>query len=100
MIDKIKLFFQNIIAMYQNNIWLEQMIDQSLHISMGIASVWLISTIFNNLWIGVILTVAWEGYREYKQWTSHIWWDPYLDWTFEIVGIILGIYLYIKFGKG
>lgn len=39
--------------------------------------------------IGYLFTAAHVAaiiYREYKQWPSSRWYDPYLDWTFYIIG--------------
>ena len=31
--------------------------------------------------------------REFRQWPSSRWWDPWMDWAFFGVGACLGIYL-------
>ena len=72
----------------------KQIGDQILHILMGIASVYLLALMF-GLVPAVIITVIWEAAREWKQWPSSRWYDPYLDWVFEIAGIALGVMIWI-----
>ncbi len=42
------------------------------------------------------MTAAWEGYREWSQWPSSRWWDPPLDWFFEVGGIALGAFVLVR----
>lgn len=74
----------------------KQLIDQPLHILMGIVSVCVLSSLM-GVWFGVGFTVAWIAAREYNQWPSSRWWDPPLDWFFEAVGIGAGYYLYVEY---
>ena len=74
--------------------WQRQIGDQTFHVLMALASVVVISKI-TVVAIGVVATIGWIGYREYKQWPSSRWWDPYLDWTFQASGIGLGVWLYL-----
>jgi hypothetical protein len=81
----------------------KQLIDQPLHVLMGVGSVNIIGCLFASLGFplsidltaGIMWTMAWEGLREFYQWPSSRWWDPPLDWTFEVGGIVLGGWLFI-----
>ncbi len=79
----------------------KQAIDQPLHVLMAVASVWAIGwplAYFTEtpLWLAAALagtaTAAWMGVREYLQWPSSRWWDPWLDWFFEAGGLALGLW--------
>jgi hypothetical protein len=78
----------------------KQAIDQPLHVLMTVASVWAIGYVLTLVGASVtlagvlagVLTAAWVGVREYLQWPSSRWWDPYLDWLFEAGGLALGIW--------
>lgn len=79
----------------------KQSIDQPLHILMAVASVWaigwpLVYFTGSPLWLAAALagtvTAGWMGLREYLQWPSSRWWDPYLDWFFEAGGLALGLW--------
>ncbi len=79
----------------------KQALDQTLHILMAVASVWVlgcpIATLMGApIWVAAlvsgVLTAAWMGYREYTQWPSKRWWDPVMDWVFEAGGLALGLW--------
>lgn len=90
----------------------KQSIDQPLHVAMNIASVFVIAalahygsvlfqsgslTLVGSTVSGVVGTAGWNVAREYAQWPSSRWWDPYLDWLFEAGGIALGAWIWIRF---
>jgi len=74
----------------------KQLIDQPLHVLMGIASVCALAFVSQNVWVAVGLTFAWEAYREFWQWPSSRWWDPPLDFFFEAVGIVAGYFVAVR----
>jgi hypothetical protein len=81
----------------------KQLIDQPLHVLMGLASVngigavllcasgigILLSTV-----IATLLTMTWEGLREFFQYPPRVWWDLWLDAAFEVLGIVGGAALF------
>ncbi len=87
-----------------------QLIDQPLHILMTVGSVWGIGgsawaifyftgdgtvtgiKLLTCLVAGSTLTATWVALRERAQWPSSRWWDPPLDWFFEVVGMSLGVW--------
>lgn len=72
----------------------KQIGDQSLHLIVGIVLVNIMALIF-PIWLAALLmAVAW-GIREWEQWPSARWYDPYLDWFFQAGGIGLGIWWYL-----
>lgn len=77
----------------------KQLIDQPLHLLMGIISVCFFTWCFKgNVYLAVGFTIAWEAAREYIQWppNPNRPWDPPLDWVFEAVGIYLGYLAALK----
>lgn len=79
----------------------KQAIDQPLHVTMAVASVWAMGYPL-VAWVGLsvvlsaiisgVLTGAWMARREYRQWPSSRWWDPPLDWLFQAGGLALGLW--------
>ncbi len=82
----------------------KQLVDQPLHVAMGVASTLAVGSLLAwrraptcaSAGIAVLVTAAWEGYREWSQWPSSRWWDPPLDWFFEIGGIALGVLVLLR----
>lgn len=75
----------------------KQLVDQSLHVLIAAASVWIIGwplqhvvDIVVSVFAAGVLTFAWIAYREVKQWPSDRWYDPPLDGVFWAVGLGLG----------
>lgn len=66
----------------------KQAVDQPLHFLMTSAPIW-VSEYFLHVpwwgWLAIPLVIL----REYKQWPSSRWWDPYLDWVFLTLGVIV-----------
>ena len=85
----------------------KQLIDQPLHVLMTAASVLAVASLLGwqgvVAWVattvGVLVTGAWVGLREYLQYPpreTHPW-DVWLDAAFEVAGIALGAWLYWAF---
>jgi len=75
----------------------KQLIDQPLHLLMAIASVCAFTWLFKGqVWVASGLTVTWIAYREFLQWPSDRWWDPPLDATFEIAGVVAGYFIAVR----
>lgn len=80
----------------------KQMIDQPAHY------LWMFATfaplafgLKNNagLWIvlGLVLVAASAGtaiVREFDQWPSSRWYDPYLDWSFLLAGSVTPFFIW------
>lgn len=69
---------------------LKQLVDQPLHFA------WAAMSAAAVFWgplgltlLGVLSTTAIVA-REYEQWPSSRWYDPYLDWTFFAAGWTVG----------
>ncbi len=89
----------------------KQLIDQYLHVLTTVVSVWSLASLVYwaspyswvavavtlSTTVGVLGTAAWNIYREWKQWPSSRWWDPYLDWTFQTAGTILGAWSWVSY---
>jgi hypothetical protein len=83
----------------------KNLIDQPLHILMGVASVVGIASVLGwqgvAVWVattvGVLLTCTWVGLREFFQYPPRETrpWDVWVDAVFEILGIAGGAALYI-----
>ena len=87
-----------------------QLLDQFLHLLMTSSSVYALCelthycvgftgmgpTILNaiSLAVGLCGTSLWNALREWVQWPSSRWWDPPLDWTFLVIGMGLGGWLW------
>jgi len=71
--------------------WQRQVIQQIAHVAMTFTSVWLLDQIL-ILSVAVLGTILWVAKREIDQWPSSRWWDPYLDWIFQAIGILLYIH--------
>lgn len=101
----------------------KQLIDQPLHVIMNVASTLAIaSPLFyggiRTLWsknpealdllylsamLGFLGTLLWNAIREYNQWPpgrweggGRRWWDPPLDWLFELGGMVLGTWIFVR----
>ncbi len=82
----------------------KQTIDQPLHVLMAVASLWALgyalvlvgASVTLSCVLAAVVTAAWIGVREYLQWPSSRWWDPYLDWFFEAGGLALGIWSFLS----
>ncbi len=81
---------------------IKQLIDQPLHIVMGVVSVcffaWAFAKSDHNIIYATLLTTFWIVFREYSQWPCSRWYDPPIDWFFEAVGIVLGVYVWYQIG--
>ena len=72
-------------------------VDQPLHLAMGVISVNFFAWCFKgNLWLAVGMTALWEAVREIIQYPPHYKWDLWLDAAFEIIGIALGVFVWLK----
>lgn len=67
----------------------KQSIEQPLHFLMAAAPIWLSRCLTAVPWYGWSIVPA-LAYREWRQWPSKRWWDPLLDATFLILGVIGG----------
>jgi predicted PurR-regulated permease PerM len=87
---------------YGRTIWQEivkQCIDQPLHLLWAWAGIAILLWLWPTMWgpIGILFGVvntAYIAYREYDQWPSTRWWDPYLDWLFFAAGIVVALCVY------
>jgi hypothetical protein len=67
----------------------KQSIEQPLHFLMAAGPIWLSRCVTAVPWYGWSIVPA-LAYREWRQWPSKRWWDPLLDATFLILGVIGG----------
>jgi hypothetical protein len=65
----------------------KQSIEQPLHFLMAAGPIWLSRCLTAVPWYGWSMVPA-LAYREWRQWPSNRWWDPLLDATFLILGVI------------
>lgn len=71
----------------------KQAIEQPLHILLAGCPIWASKYLIGLWWPGLIVSALYCVWREYEQWPSSRWWDPYLDWAFLLIGLVLGVFL-------
>jgi hypothetical protein len=70
----------------------KQLVDQPLHLAWGIVTGLLFGfTALGPLFAGFSLGIM--TWREWDQWPSKRWWDPFCDWTFLAIGVGVGLWL-------
>ncbi len=70
--------------------WKKQAGDQSLHIAVGMVTVWILVGILPVWPSAFVVLTAW-GFWEARQKKSSRYWDPYVDWAFQVTGVLLGV---------
>jgi hypothetical protein len=65
----------------------KQAYEQPLHFLMAAGPIWLSRYLTAVPWYGWSIIPA-LAYREWRQWPSNRWWDPFLDAAFQILGVI------------
>jgi hypothetical protein len=66
---------------------LKQSVDQPLHFAMAAGPIWVSRWLTTVPWYGWAIVPA-LAYREWRQWPSKRWWDPLLDASFMVLGLI------------
>ena len=66
---------------------LKQTAEQPLHFAMSAGPIWLSRCLTAVPWYGWAVVPA-LAYREWRQWPSKRWWDPALDATFLVLGVL------------
>ncbi|HEX5077591.1 MAG TPA: hypothetical protein VFV80_00470 [Geminicoccaceae bacterium] len=67
---------------------LKQAAEQPLHFAMSAGPIWLSRCLTAVPWYGWAMVPA-LAYREWRQWPSKRWWDPALDATFLVLGVVV-----------